>query len=104
VNSTGGTNQGEYCSQGNNLTLQDCSKLNSKYLPLARNAQQAMRYAQSNAIYVNELISAFLNMVKYTNPQTSLQSFSPVWQCVNGAAVCLGDILFTGCGQNTITC
>ena len=53
VNSAGATSQGEYCSQGNNASINDCSKLNSKYLKPSKNAPQAMKYAQSNAIYAN---------------------------------------------------
>lgn len=53
ANSTGGTSQGEYCSQGSASTITDCSKANSKYLKPSKNAPQALRYAKSNAAYVN---------------------------------------------------
>ena len=58
-----------------------------------------MLYAQDNTAYMNDLVTAFLNMVSYRNPQNTVQSFSPVWQCNNGIPYCYGGVLFTGCGR-----
>lgn len=66
--STGNQSEGLYCSQGNNQTLVDCTTKNtntSKYLPLAKNAPIAFAYAQSNSLYLDDLLPAFLKMVSY---------------------------------------
>lgn len=55
VNSTGGTSDGEYCPQGNNETIYNCSDSSSpskKYLPLSPNAPQAFAYAKDANLFI----------------------------------------------------
>ena len=107
ANSTGGTEDGEYCPQGNNETLFNCSDSSTaskKYLPLAPTAEQAFKYAKDNGVFMNEAIPIFIKMVNYVNPSVPLTPFSPKLGCVDGVAICLGDIFFTGCGAVTTVC
>ena len=71
VNSTGGTEDGQYCPQGYNQTLYNCSDSNTptkKYLPLAPTAEQAFKYAKDNDVFMKEAIPIFIKMVNYVNP------------------------------------
>lgn len=109
TNSTGGQNsaKGEYCSQGNNVSLVNCTTKNTastQYLPLANNAPLAFSYAQSNSKFLADLIPAFLKMVKHTTNSATLTPFSPTWGCINGVLTCLGDIFFSGCPSSSISC
>ena len=107
VNSTGGTEDGEYCPQGNNATLYNCSDANTetkKYLPVSHTAQQALNYARDNMFYLNELIPIYLKMLSYVNPPVALTPFEPKIGCVNGVPTCLGDVFFAGCGTVTTVC
>lgn len=105
-NATGGETEGSYCGVGKNGTLFNCPRLNSgshKYLPLAKNAGLALKYAQNNTFYITSVVTAFLKMVSYTNPHTLLTPFKAENVCVNGVVTCLGDVLFAGC-TNVIHC
>lgn len=106
-NATGGQSSGDYCSQGNNQTIFDCTVKNNqtkKYLPLASNAPLALKFAKSNADFISALIAAFLKMVSYTGQNVTLTPFIPQWGCVNGTTKCLGDVLFGGCSPPSIQC
>lgn len=91
--STGRTNQGQYCSQGTNPTLTACR--GASYLPLAKNAPTAFNYAKSNTLFLNALIPAFVKML--SNFKGSANPYTHGWVCVNKVAKCFGDIFFTGC-------
>lgn len=105
-NATGGEKEGAYCGVGNNKKLFYCPRLNTKtrkYLPLAKNAGLALKYAQDNNFYITSVVNAFLKMVGYTNPHTLLTPFKVENVCVEGVPTCLGDVLFAGC-TNVIQC
>jgi hypothetical protein len=108
-NATGGETSGNYCPQGTNNTLFNCTGLNSptqSYLPLAKAAALALQYAKNNTLYIEDLIPAFLRMVNYGDPTTTtlLATYAPGSVCVNGVPTCLGDIWFAGCPGPAATC
>lgn len=105
-NANGGESEGAYCGVGNNKKLFNCQRLNTKtrkFLPLAKNAGLALKYAQDNNFYITSVVNAFLKMVSYTNPHTLLTPFKVENICVEGVPTCLGDVLFAGC-SNPIQC
>lgn len=99
VSAQDGSVSKKWCPQMKNTSLYDCSSVDSSYMPLSSNAQQAWTYHQNQTKFYEDVIDAFIRMtsVRSEEDTNSYLDFTPELVCVNGELVCRGDVFLQNC-------